>query len=59
MLGLPTVFDNAVAEINSFLFAEPLFFQTARVTASGKTQTGGLDTAVLQVAAFTDFGLVS
>lgn len=59
VLGLSTVFDTVVAEVNSILFAEPLFFQTARFTASEKKQTGELDTAVLQVAAFTYFGLVS
>lgn len=41
MLGLPTVFDNVVAEINSFLFTESLFFQTARYTASEKKPDWG------------------
>lgn len=37
-VGFTTVFGNVVAEINNFLFAEPLFFQTAIFTASEKNR---------------------
>lgn len=39
--GFLTAFDNVAAEINSFLFAEPLFFQTARFTASERNRLMG------------------